>query len=103
MLFYGGVAILFSLWAGFAALAVASTLSRLVMYLLSALALPVLERRDGKAAPWWHLPVAGLAAVATLWVATHASAEAYQMLGLIFVVGTGLFFLARRQDAPAAA
>jgi amino acid transporter len=56
ILCHGGAAILFSLWGGFAALAVASTLSRLVMYLLSALALPVLEGRDAKKAPWWHLP-----------------------------------------------
>ena len=101
VLFYGGAAILLSLWGGFAALAVASTLSRLVMYLLSALALPVLERRDGDKAPWWHLPAAVLAVIATVWVSTHASAEAYQMLGLIFVVGTGLYFVAARQNAAA--
>lgn len=99
VLFYGGAAILFSLWGGFAALAVASTLSRLVMYLLSALALPVLERRDGDKAPWWHLPASALAVIATIWVSTHATAEAYQMLGLIFVVGTGLYFVAVRQNA----
>jgi len=98
VLFYGGAAILFSLWAGFAALAVASTLSRLVMYLLSALALPVLEMRDEAKAPWWHLPAAGLAALATLWVSTHASVEAYEMLGLIFAVGTVLYFIAARQQ-----
>lgn len=103
VLFYGGAAILFSLWGGFAALAVASTLSRLVMYLLSALALPVLERRDDDKAPWWHLPASALAVVATLWVATHATVEAYQMLGLIFVVGTGLFFFAARQQPAAEA
>lgn len=103
VLFYGGAAIVFSMWAGFAALAVASTLSRLVMYLLSALALPVLEMRDSTQAPWWHLPVAGLAAVSTLWVATHASRDAYLMLGLIFALGTGLYFIARRQEAIPAA
>ncbi len=102
VLFYGGVAILFSLWGGFAALAVASTLSRLVMYLLSALALPVLERRDEQKAPWWHLPVAILAAIATLWVASHASREAYQMLLTIFVVGCGLYFVARRKNTQTA-
>ncbi|WAT18844.1 APC family permease [Aurantiacibacter sp. MUD11] len=103
ILFYGGVAILFSLWGGFAALAVASTLSRLVTYFLSAMALPVLERRDRENAPWWHLPVAGLAITATLWVASHASMEAFQMLGIIFVVGTGLFFVAARQQNAAEA
>ncbi len=106
ILFYGGTAILFSLWAGFAALAVASTLSRLVMYLLSALALPVLERRDGDKTPAWHLPVALLAALSTFWVASHASAQAWQMLLVIFAVGCGLFFLAARRrpvtEAPAA-
>ncbi len=106
ILFYGGVAMLFSLWAGFAALAVASTLSRLVMYLLSALALPVLERRDGDKAAWWHLPAAILAAISTIWVASHASAEAWQMLLTIFVVGCGLYFIAVRRapeaEAPAA-
>lgn len=96
ILFYGGAAILFSLWAGFAVLAVASTLARLVMYLLAALALPVLERRDSKASPWWHLPAAILAALSTLWVASHASAEAFQMLALILVVGTGLYFITAR-------
>ncbi|MFB0613182.1 APC family permease [Aurantiacibacter poecillastricola] len=100
ILFYGGVAVAFSLWAGFAALAVASTLSRLVMYLLSALALPVLQKRDADNAPWWHLPLSMLAVLATLWVASHASGEAYRMLGLIFLVGTALYFIAARQQAP---
>ena len=95
IIFYGAVAILFSLWAGFAALAVASTLSRLVMYLLGGMALPVLDRRSGSRYPAWHLPVAILAALSSLWVASQASAQAYQILLLILVVGSGLFFLER--------
>lgn len=102
ILFYGGAAIVFSLWAGFAALAVASTLSRLVMYLLSALALPVLEHRDDHKAPGWHLPVSVIAALSTLWVASHASAEAWQMLGFILIVGTVLFFIAARSGSATA-
>jgi len=97
ILFYGGAAIVFSLWGGFAILAVASTLSRLVMYLLTALALPVLERRDAGKAPWRHVLIAGLAVLSVLWVASHASAQAFQILGLILIVGTGLYFLARRE------
>ena len=96
ILFYGAAAILFSLWAGFAVLAVASTLSRLVMYLLTALALPVLERRDAEKAPGWHMPTALLAAAVSLWVASQASAEAFQMLGLILLAGTVLYFIAGR-------
>lgn len=97
ILFYGFAAILFSLWAGFATLAVASTLSRLVMYLLCALALPVLERGEAEKAPSWHLPVAVLAVISTLWVASQASAEAFQMLGLILIVGTALYVVTVRR------
>lgn len=96
ILFYGFCAMLFSLWAGFAVLAVASTLSRLVMYLLSALALPVLEWRDVDRHPLWHKVTAALAAIMVIWVAGQASIAAYQMLGLIFLVGTGLYFIAAR-------
>ena len=99
ILFYGAAAILFSLWAGFAALAVASTLSRLVMYLLSSLALPVLDHRNSAKAPWWHLLIAAIATISTLWVASQASTAAYQMLGLISVVGTGLYFIAAKNTA----
>ena len=97
ILFYGGTAIVFSLWGGFAALAVASTLSRLVMYLLSSAALPVIEHRDDKKVPIWHLPIALLAAASTVWVASHASPRAFLMLGLILLVGSGLYLVARRQ------
>lgn len=103
ILFYGAAAILFSLWAGFAALAVASTLSRLVMYLLTALALPVLNAKSGEDAPWWHLVVAVLAALSSLWVAAQASAEAFQMLGFILLAGTAMYFIAARRDASAPA
>lgn len=99
ILFYGGFAVVFSLWAGFATLAVASTLSRLVMYLLSALALPVLNRKNNENASTWHLPVAAIAVLSTLWVASQASAEAFKMLGFIFVFGTALYFIAIRNHA----
>ncbi|WP_296718226.1 APC family permease [Erythrobacter sp.] len=102
ILFYGGIAVLFSLWAGFATLAVASTLSRLVMYLLAALALPVLQRRDAAPAPWWHLPAALLAAASTVWVASHAKPEAYAVFGFLLVIGTGMYFVARRRSVQAA-
>lgn len=94
IVFYGIAAVLFSLWAGFAALAAASTLSRLVMYFLSALALPVLQRRDNSAAPWWHLPAALLAILSTLWVASQAKFQSFQMLALILLVGTVLYLFA---------
>ena len=101
ILFNGATAILFSLWGGFAALAVASTLSRLVMYVLTCLALPVLEHREPTKPPFWHLPIALIGVVVSLWVASQAKLQAFQMLGLILVVGTGLYFLAAKR-APGA-
>ncbi|MDM3871034.1 APC family permease [Porticoccus sp. W117] len=98
ILFYGAAAILFSLWGGFVVLALASTLSRIVMYLLTAFALPVLQRKNNEKTSWWHLLMVLLAAASTIWVASHASGEAYQMLGFILAVGTGLYFLAVRKN-----
>lgn len=102
ILFYGGAAIVFSLWGGFAALAVASTVSRLVMYALTALALPMLNLKRGENAPWWHMGVALLAAASSVWVMSQASFEAFQMLGFILLVGTALFFVATRSSAARA-
>ena len=102
IVFYGGMAMLFSLWGGFAVLAVASTLARLVMYLLTSMALPVLEYREqGWAIPWWHIPLALLAAASSLWVASQASAEAFRMFALIVGAGTVLYFVAGRGQADA--
>jgi uncharacterized membrane protein YjjB (DUF3815 family) len=70
-----------------------------VMYLLSSLALPVLDHRNSAKAPWWHLLIAAIATISTLWVASQASTAAYQMLGLISVVGTGLYFIAAKDTA----
>ncbi|MEM6585058.1 MAG: APC family permease [Pseudomonadota bacterium] len=107
ILFFGVSAILLSLWGGFLALAVAGTLSRLVMYLLTSMALPVLGQRKrirgGPKPPFWHTAIAVLAAASTLWVAGQASVEAYQMLGFILVTGTVLFFVAARRDQSAPA
>ncbi len=95
ILFYGAAAMVFSLWAGFAALAIASTLSRLVMYVLTASSLPVLEWRDPDRTPWPHLPIVLAAAAASIWVASQADGRAFMMLGLILSVGTGLYLIAR--------
>ncbi|WP_432200827.1 LPXTG cell wall anchor domain-containing protein [Erythrobacter sp. W53] len=45
------------------------------------------------------------ALVSSVWVASHASTEAFTMMGLILLVGTGLYFLAKRtpEASPAPA
>jgi amino acid transporter len=100
ILFYGVMGVLFGLWEGFEVLAIAGTLTRLVTYLISCAALPVLEAREGKLNPV-HLATAAFAFLSTIWVATHASQEAYTVLAGLLGLGTLLYFVAARQ-MPAA-
>lgn len=97
ILFYGVAGILFGLWEGFEALALAGTLTRLFTYLVSAAALPVLEQRGGKL-NLLHAVIAGLAFVSTGWVATHANEQSWLTFGGLFALGTVLYFIAARQQ-----
>lgn len=95
ILFYGLFGALFSLTGGFAVLAAASTLTRILTYIISAMALPVLEKRDGGINPL-HLVVSILAVCSSIWIASHASAEAWQTFGVLIAIGTLLYFVAAR-------
>jgi hypothetical protein len=97
ILFYGIASILFGLWEGFLVLALAGTLTRLLTYIISAAALPVLEHREGRVVPL-HLVIAILAIASSIWVSTHAGIISWQVFGGIFVGGTILYFIARRGD-----
>lgn len=96
ILFYGGGSILFGLWEGFLVLALAGTLTRLLTYGISAAALPMIERREGRIDPV-HGVVALLAITGTIWVGSHADAQAWTVFGGIFALGTFLYFIARRE------
>ncbi|MXO63542.1 APC family permease [Qipengyuania oceanensis] len=96
ILFYGGFAILFGLWEGFEVLAVAGTMVRLVTYLICCAALPVLEKREGALNPL-HLAASAIAIVSSLWVATHADAQAIVIFTAIIAGGTLLYFIAARE------
>lgn len=97
ILFYGGASIAFGLWEGFMVLALAATLTRLLTYGISAAALPVIERREGRIDPV-HGAVALLAIIGTIWVGSHANAEAWTVFGGVIVLGTLLYFFAGRAD-----
>lgn len=101
IIFYGLAATLFSMWAGFAALAAASTLTRLLTYVISAAALPMIEHREGRINPL-HAVIAMLAFAASIWIASHADAQAWTMFGVLVVVGTVLYFTAARNPQDAA-
>jgi amino acid transporter len=93
--FYGLLAALFAVWGGFAVLAAASTLTRMLTYVISAAALPAIERREG-ALNTVHLAVAILAILASVWIASHADATAWTMFGTLMAAGTLLYFIASR-------
>jgi amino acid transporter len=97
ILFYGFSSALLSLTGGFAALAAASTLTRLLTYVISAAALPAIERREGAINPL-HGIVALLALASCGWLATHATANSWATFGGLLVIGTGLYFIARRRN-----
>ncbi len=96
IVFTGVAAILFGLWEGFAVLAVAATLVRLITYAVCAAALPVLERRDGTLRPL-HLAMAGIALVASGWVALQVDTKSVVVLVGLVALGSVLYFVARRR------
>lgn len=96
IIFYGAGGILFGLWAGFEALAVAGTLTRLLTYVISAAALPIIESREGNLTAV-SLAVGLLALASSLWVSSHADQQAFVALGGIIAVGAVLFFVAHRE------
>ncbi|RIV87649.1 APC family permease [Aurantiacibacter zhengii] len=96
ILFYGAAAIGFGLWEGFAALAVAGTLVRLITYMITTLALPVLEKRDGRVVPL-HMVCVVIAVAGTLFVGSFAPLQAWVVLAGIVTVGTLFYFIAARE------
>ena len=96
ILFYGVLAVLFGLWEGFEVLAVAGTLVRLITYIVTSLALPVLEHREGRIVPF-HLFCVIIAVGSSVFIASQAKAQSWMVLGGFRVVGTALYFIAARQ------
>jgi len=96
ILFYGAASIAFGLWEGFTVLALAATLTRLLTYGISAAALPVIERREGRIDPV-HGVVSLLAIIGTIWVGSHANAQAWSVFGGMIALGALLYFFAKRE------
>lgn len=97
ILFTGAASIAFGMWEGFAVLAVAGTLIRLVTYGICAAALPVLEQREGGLVPL-HALCALLAIGVSLFVALQVDRQAVIVLGGMLLGGTLLYFVAARQS-----
>ena len=104
IVFFGVGALAFSLSGTFAMLAVAASLARMVIWILSFLALPKLRRARGLA------PLGGILLVAvpislglSLWASAQSTRDQWLLIGAFLAAGTLLFFLAQgARKAPAA-
>ena len=102
--FYAAVALLLALTDSFLWLAAMSTLVRLGVYVIVIVSLPRLQSAsDGARAfrlPGGYLiPLLALALCA--WLATHADARAWATAAVFFLIGSGLYGIARRRAASA--
>lgn len=96
IIFCGFGAILFALWDDFLVLAAVSTLARLLAYVSSILALPLLRRQAGKTPFNTSIILAAPIALAlSLWAASQTNATQWQALAGFAVVGTVLYFIER--------
>lgn len=101
IVFTGAASIAFGMWEGFAVLAVAGTLIRLVTYGICAAALPVLEHREGRVLPL-HALCALIAIAVSLFVALQVDWQAVIVLGGMLLGGTLLYAIAAREAPPLA-
>jgi amino acid transporter len=102
--FYGVVALALALSGSFVWLAVVATLARLLGYILSVAALPVLEKtmepseHEFRLYGGWFIPV--LALLLCIWLCTFASLTQWTTTGGFFVLGSILYFLSRKRRKP---
>ena len=97
ILFTGAASIAFGMWEGFAVLAIAGTLIRLVTYCICAAALPTLEWREGALKPL-HALCAALAIAVSIFVALQVSGTAVLVLASMIGLGALLYLVAARRE-----
>jgi APA family basic amino acid/polyamine antiporter len=97
VLFFGGIALAVALTGTFEKLAVASTLTRMIVYSVSIAALPLIKRQADPevAATAFRLPGGYIIPVIALglciWVASHSKLQAWLFTGGLLIVGLVLF------------
>lgn len=102
ILVMGGLALAFALTSNFVELAVASSLSRLLAYILSIASLPNIRRQADektRASAYqikggYTVPIVGLAIC--IWLTTHASVEDWKTIGMLLGIGLALYVVERR-------
>jgi len=102
ILVMGALALAFALTSNFVELAVASSLSRLLAYILSIASLPIIRRQaDEKTrANAYHIrggytvPIIGLGIC--IWLTMHASVNDWQTIGMLLGIGLVLYVVEKR-------
>ena len=101
ILLLGGLAFVFALTGSFEILAIASSVTRLISYILCIAAIPFVRRRatDEQLERAFRPPLANVIHVTSLvicvWMASQASLAAWKMTALLFAIGLALYLLAR--------
>ncbi len=100
ILFFGALAGALAVSGGFVFLAVISTLARLLIYLASMAALPViLKQRALPPLPLTQVAVTAAGAVFCLWAVAQTKPDAFATLAMLAAAGTGLYLFAARDRA----
>jgi amino acid transporter len=104
ILFLGAISLGFALSGSFAWLAAASSLTRLVVYVLCIGALPIIRKRADEEARARAFRLKGgylIPAVALglcLWIAAQSTRQSWEVFGWLLVAGLLLYWLARFQS-----
>lgn len=97
IVFLGGISLVVALSGTFVKLAIASSLTRLIVYGVSIAGLPIIKRKADretrekafKLKGGYTIPATALALCA--WMASYSSAESWQFVGILLAVGLVLF------------
>jgi basic amino acid/polyamine antiporter, APA family len=103
ILFLGALSLVFALSGSFLWLAAASSLTRLIVYVLCIAALPVIRRRADREARASAFRLKGgyaipaIALLVSCWIAAQSSLYSWQLTGLLLLAGLLLYGLAKIQ------
>lgn len=97
ILLMGGMALVLGLTGSFVFLAVASTVVRLLGYMICIASIPIVRRKADEETrehafqlPGWYLiPIAGFSIC--VWMLLHASRQSWEMVGVLLAIGFALY------------
>ncbi|MBT8131268.1 MAG: APC family permease [Gammaproteobacteria bacterium] len=104
ILFLGVLGVAFALTGTFAKLAVASSLMRLICYVLCIAALPAVRRKADEAAQAAAFKLKGgylipaIAMALCVWIMLQSASDAWLMTGILLLIGLGLYWLTGRES-----